>query len=192
MMRPANGPVLFTERLLLRVPMAEDLDAWAEFAAESETMRFIGGARSRAEAWRDLCQMAGAWSIRGYAMFSVIERGTGRWVGRIGPWMPDGWPGTEVGWAVSAAFAGRGYAHEAAVATMDYAVDVLGWSEVIHTTAPDNAASIRLAERLGSTNGGPVPLPPPHVGLRVDAWGQSADEWRSRRRDQPAARSSLG
>lgn len=187
-----NGPVLFTERLVMRPPEAQDLDAWAEASAEPDTMRFIGGAKSRSEAWRDLCQMAGAWSIRGFAMFSVIERDTGRWVGRIGPWMPEGWPGTEVGWAIARAFAGRGYALEAATAAIDYATDVLGWDEVIHTIDPENVASIRLAERLGSTNRGPVTLPPPHAALRVDAWGQSADAWRSRRRAQAAARSSAG
>ena len=29
----------------------------------------------------------------GYAMFSVIEKETGRWVGRVGPWTPADWPG---------------------------------------------------------------------------------------------------
>ncbi|WP_010184248.1 GNAT family N-acetyltransferase [Sphingomonas sp. PAMC 26605] len=47
---------------------------------------------------------------RGFSMFSVIERKTGAWVGRIGPWQPEGWPGTEVGWGVAAAFAGKRYA----------------------------------------------------------------------------------
>ena len=124
--------------------------------------------------------MAGAWTVGGFSMFSVIERGTGAWVGRIGPWQPDGWPGTEVAWGVARDFAGKGYAYEAAVATMDYAVDVLGWSDVIHTIAPDNHRSIRLAARLGSTNGGPTHLPPPLEAVRVDCWGQSAATWRAR------------
>ena len=33
-------------------------------------------------------------------MFSVIEKDSGRWIGRIGPWQPEGWPGTEVGWSL--------------------------------------------------------------------------------------------
>jgi len=111
----------------------------------------------------------------------VIERDNGAWVGRIGPHRPEGWPGTEVGWGVAREFAGRGYAHEAAVATMDYAVEMLGWPHVIHTIDPENLPSIRLAERLGSANGGPVTLPEPLGSLRVDAWGQSADAWRARR-----------
>ncbi len=112
-------------------------------------MRFLGGVQARGAAWRGLCTMVGAWSVRGFAMFSVIERDTGRWVGRIGPWQPEGWPGREVAWGVAREFAGRGYAYEAACAVMDYAVDVLGWDHVIHTIDPENMGSIRLAQRLG-------------------------------------------
>lgn len=176
-----SEPVLFTDRLILRLPEASDLDGWAEMATDEETMRYLGGVKSRSEVWRDLCTMRGAWAIRGFAMFSVIERASGRWVGRIGPWQPEGWPGTEVGWGVKPDFAGLGYAHEAAIAAMDYAVDILGWTHVIHTIHPDNARSIALAERLGSTNGGATRLPAPSQDLRVDAWGQSADQWRARR-----------
>ncbi len=107
--------------------------------------------------------MVGAWSVRGFAMFSVIERDTGRWVGRIGPWQPEGWPGREVGWGVARAFAGRGYAHEAAVAAMDYAVDVLGWDHVIHTIS-GNLVTPWLTSRASSMN-------PVVVFASVLAWG---------------------
>ncbi|WP_294305938.1 GNAT family N-acetyltransferase [uncultured Sphingomonas sp.] len=176
-----TSPVLQTERLTLRLPSAEDFEAWAAFHAEEDTMRFLGGVQARGAAWRSLCTMVGAWSVRGFAMFSVIERDTGRWVGRIGPWQPEGWPGREVAWGVAREFAGRGYAYEAAVAAMDYAVDVLGWDHVIHTIDPENTGSIRLAQRLGAVNEGPVSLPAPLENFRVDAWGQSADQWRARR-----------
>ena len=149
-------------------------------------MRFLGGVQARGAAWRSLCTMVGAWSVRGFAMFSVIERDTGRWVGRIGPWQPEGWPGREIGWGIAREFAGRGYAHEAAGAAMDYAVDVLGWDHVIHTIDPDNVGSIRLAQRLGAVNQGPVCLPAPLENFQVDAWGQSADQWRARRAAQRA------
>lgn len=176
-----GGPMLITEHLILRPPAREDFEEWATFYADAETMRFLGGAVSRAVAWRTLCAMAGAWHIRGFAMFSVIERASGRWVGRVGPWQPEGWPGTEVGWGIAPEFTGRGYACEAAIASMDFAVDRLGWDDVIHTINPDNRASIRLAERLGSVNRGPTALPPPFEAERVDAWGQSAADWTARR-----------
>lgn len=175
-----TGPILFTERLMLRPLNGEDFEPWAAFQADPESMRFLGDVQNRAEAWRSLCTMAGAWSVRGYSMFALIERGTGRWIGRVGPWQPEGWPGTEVGWGVAREFAGQGYAYEAAVAAIDYAVDVLGWTDIIHTIDPDNLPSIRLAQRLGAVNRGPTRLPPPYEDAPVDAWGQSAAEWKAR------------
>ena len=74
-----NGPLLVTERLILRPPAAEDFDAFAEMCAEAETMKFIGGTCPRAAACRQGCTLAGAWHIRGFAMFSLIERASGEW-----------------------------------------------------------------------------------------------------------------
>lgn len=43
-------------------------------------------------------------------MFSVIEKKTARWIGRLGPWQPEGWPGSEVGWDLHPDAWGQGYA----------------------------------------------------------------------------------
>jgi RimJ/RimL family protein N-acetyltransferase len=177
-----TGPILETERLTLRPTAMEDFPRWAELMADPETARFIGGVQAQAATWRAMMSMAGAWSLTGVAMFSVIERETGLWLGRIGPWQPLGWPGTEVGWSLHPDAHGKGYAMEAAVASIDYAFDVLGWTEVIHCIDPDNVPSQKLAERMGSTNRGPGTLPAPFETARVDIWGQSRDRWRARRR----------
>jgi RimJ/RimL family protein N-acetyltransferase len=115
-------------------------------------------------------------------MFSVIEKSSGRWVGRLGPWQPEGWPGTEIGWAIARECWGRGYAPEGAAAATDWAFDNLGWTNVIHSIAPANAASQAVARKLGSRNLGPGKLPAPYHDALVDIWGQSLDEWRSRRK----------
>jgi RimJ/RimL family protein N-acetyltransferase len=176
----APGPVIETARLLLRPTAAEDLDGWAELMADPEASRFIGGPVGRAAAWRGLATMAGAWVLKGFAMFSMIEKETGRWIGRTGPWQPEGWPGTEVGWGLLCSAQGRGYAHEAAVATIDWAFDQLGWTEVIHCIDPANTPSQKLAARLGATNRGPGKLPPPFDSYPVEIWSQSAAAWRER------------
>ncbi len=76
--------------------------------ADEETARFIGGVQTRPVAWRGFLTMAGAWAMQGFAMFSVIEKSSGRWIGRLGPWVPEGWPGTEVGWGLAARRMGQG------------------------------------------------------------------------------------
>ncbi|HEV7122757.1 MAG TPA: GNAT family N-acetyltransferase [Rhodanobacter sp.] len=171
-----------TDRLILRPTRAEDFDGWAALMGDEGNSRHIGGPQPRAMAWRGFLSMAGAWAIQGYAMFSVIEKGSGRWVGRLGPWYPEGWPGTEVGWGLAREAWGKGYATEGAAAAIDWAFDTLGWAEVIHSIAPDNLASQGVARRLGSILIGPGRLPEPYQDSRVELWGQSRDAWKRRRR----------
>ena len=175
------GPTLETPRLILRPLRGEDFDAWAEMMADDST-RFIGGPQTRPNAWRGFVMVAGAWVAQGFSMFSVIEKASGRWIGRVGPWRPEGWPGAEVGWGISKDVWGKGYATEAAAASMDWAFDTLGWDDVIHIIDPENVRSQAVAERLGSVNRGPCRMPPPFHTYRVDAWGQTRDQWRARRR----------
>lgn len=186
-MGDSKRPRLETERLILRVPALEDLDRWAEMMADGNAARFIGGVMPKPVVWRMIMQMVGAWEVTGVAMFSVVEKSSGRWVGRVGPWQPLSWPGTEVGWGLHPDAWGKGYAVEAAAASMDYAFDVLRWTSVIHLVNPENVRSRRVSERLGSTLQGQTRMPAPFDAEIVDVWGQSRDEWRINRTLTPIA-----
>lgn len=175
------GPTLETERLILRPQVVEDFDSWAALMADEEATRHLGGPQPRPVAWRGFCSNAGSWAMLGFSMFSVLEKASGRWIGRIGPLKPEGWPGPEVGWAIARDFWGQGYATEAAAASIDWAFDHLGWTEVIHCIDPDNLRSQAVARRLGSHNLRVGFLPPPVDDKPIDLWGQSRDEWRARR-----------
>lgn len=177
----AIGPILETSRLVLRPPQTEDFEGFCTLAADPDTARFIGGVQARESVWRALCTITGAWMIRGFSMFSVIEKETGQWIGRLGPWQPEGWPGTEVGWGLLKSAWGRGYAVEGASAAMDYAVDILGWDEIIHCIEEENTPSIRVAERLGSRTLRTAPAPLPFKDVVWQIYGQSAQDWRARR-----------
>jgi RimJ/RimL family protein N-acetyltransferase len=174
-------PVIETPRLLLRVPALGDFERYAEAMADPEASRHIGGVMVRAAAWRRFLQMPGAWLVQGFAMFSVIDRADGRWLGQAGPWHPDGWNGTEVGYSFHPDAWGRGLASEAVQATIDFAFGVLGWDEVIHNIAPANLASQRLALRVGSRCRGPGRLPEPFADAEVEIWGQTRAEWAAAR-----------
>ena len=175
------GPILETERLLLRVQQAGDFERYAEMLAHPSSLH-IGGPLLRHEAWRRFLQMPGAWMVQGFAMFSVVEKSSGRWMGQAGPWCPDGWPGTEVGYSFHMDARGKGYATEACAAAMDYAFDILGWDEVIHSISPANTASQAVAQRLGSRNRGPGKLPPPLDVHAIEIWAQSRAEWAENRK----------
>jgi RimJ/RimL family protein N-acetyltransferase len=182
--------VLETERLLLRVPSLDDLDRWAEMMADPKSARFIGGTVPKTIAWRIVMQVGGAWHLTGISMFSVIEKERGVWIGRVGPWQPLGWPGTEVGWALHPDAWGKGYAVEAAIATTDYAFDTLGWAEVVHCNNPENTASQNVAKRLGARILRQATLPAPLDYDHVDVWGQTREEWRDGRLSRARASAS--
>lgn len=177
----AESIQLETERLILRQPRIGDFERYAELLGDAQAARYIGGQLSRAAAWRRFLQMPGAWSLQGFGMFSIVEKASGRWLGQLGPWKPEGWPGNEVGWSFHPDAWGSGYATEAAIAAIDWAFDQLGWDDIIHCIDPDNRASQRLAARLGSRNQGPGRLPAPYEDSPTDIWGQTREQWRTRR-----------
>jgi len=144
-------------------------------------MEHLGGVQHEADAWRSLAGMIGAWHLRPGAMFSVIERATGQWIGRIGPWEPHLWPVREVGWGLLRDAEGKGYATEAAVASIDFAFGVLGWDRVDHLIADANRRSRALAQRLGAAPGHETRMPGSLAKHPVRVWGQSRESWLARR-----------
>jgi RimJ/RimL family protein N-acetyltransferase len=171
-----------TERLVLRPPRIGDFDRFAGLLADEVAARHIGGHAPRAAAWRRFLQQPGAWMLQGFGMFSVLDRNSGLWLGQLGPWRPDGWPGNEIGYSFHPDAWGRGYATEAAVAAIDWTLAELGWDDFIHCIAPANLASQRVAQRLGSRLRGPGQLPAPYEDAPVEVWGQTAAQWQDNRK----------
>ncbi|HYH94457.1 GNAT family N-acetyltransferase [Hyalangium sp.] len=182
MIRPHPlGPTLETERLLLRPPAAEDFEAWAAFAADERVAQALGGVQSRPMAWRNMCTMIGAWAVNGFSMFSVIEKATGRWLGRLGPWRPEGWPCGEFACSLVADAWGKGYALEASSVVIDWMCDTLGWTEILHCIEHENFRAQSLARRLGAKRLPREGVLPEPFGTQVEIWGQTREEWRARR-----------
>jgi RimJ/RimL family protein N-acetyltransferase len=144
-------PTLETGRLLLRQFRQSDFDALAALSADPEVMRYLGDGkpRTRAETWLAMASYLGHWELRGYGLWAVEEKATGKFVGRIGLLNPEGWPGLEVAWTLARERWGNGFATEGAKAALDYAFSVLKLEHVISLIHTDNAASIRVALRVG-------------------------------------------
>ena len=141
---------LATERLTLRKPQPKDWEAFRDFAL-SGGMNQISSGLDEGRAWRVFAAELGHWEIRGYGMWSVTMAGQDDALGLVGPWYPVDWPDTEIGWMVFSGAEGKGIAFEAAHAARAHAYDTLGWTRIVSYIAPENARSIRLAERLGAT-----------------------------------------
>lgn len=162
-------PLVDTPRLLLRPWRDDDLDGYAAMCADPEVMRHMGDGSTldRADAWRSMAMFVGHWQLRGFGMWAVEERATQRFIGRVGLHQPEGWPGLEVGWMLARDTWDRGYATEAARASLEFAWNVVGVEHVISVIAPENAASVRVAERLGEAPEGTLDL----NGLEVVLYG---------------------
>ena len=141
---------LETERLILRQFRESDLDAYAEMVGDPEVMLYMGsGPMGRSDAWRNMAMILGHWQLRGFGMWAVEDKGGGEMIGRVGCWRPEGWPGLEVGWALRRAFWGRGFATEAAKASLEAAFHRLGERHIISMIHGQNLPSKRVARRLG-------------------------------------------
>ena len=144
-------PILETPRLRLRRPELRDFDAYAALCADPEVMRYIGDGQpqGRRRAWQAFTAILGHWALRGYGQFAVESKASGAFLGRVGLYEPDPWPGTELAWALAREHWGHGFAPEAAAAVRDWALSALGLARLVSVIMPANRPSMRVAEKIG-------------------------------------------
>jgi RimJ/RimL family protein N-acetyltransferase len=172
-----DGPVLETARLKLRQWRSADIAPYTAMLADPDTARFITiDGKSVADTmtgWRHTVVMAGHWALHGAGMFAVEEKSTGKFVGRVGPWFPPGWPDFEIGWGIVREARGKGYAVEAARASIDWAFATFEIDQVIHCIDRENTASQGVARRLGADKQREIEL----FGHTADLWVTKRDAW---------------
>jgi RimJ/RimL family protein N-acetyltransferase len=139
-------PTLTTARLTLRAPVLADFDHHAAFHA-SPRAGWEGGEKSRKAAWAVWAGDVAVWHLRGYGAFSVDLDGV--FVGEVGIFHPDHFPGPEFGWMVVPEAEGKGIAYEASTAALDWVRASLKWPSITSIIDPGNTRSIALALRLG-------------------------------------------
>jgi RimJ/RimL family protein N-acetyltransferase len=160
-------PTLETKRLILRGPKASDADAFVAAYAE-DRMKFAGGPKGTRDAWDFFGTEIGHWVMRGYGMFVMTSKDSDTPMGIVGHWHPKTWPEREVGWVLfSDAHEGKGHVTEAARACVDYAWRVLKWDTIVSYIDPQNARSIRVADRLGASMDPDAPQPKPQTPCLV-------------------------
>lgn len=152
----SRAPVLETDRLLLRGQQVGDLDAFAALWGDPEVTRYIGGKpASREEAWSRLLRNIGHWEEIGFGPWMVCDKRTGQLVGDIGfgnfqrAIDPPFGDTPEIGWVMSPAAHGKGYASEAVAAALAWGDANFENRRTVCIIDPANAPSLRLAERMG-------------------------------------------
>jgi RimJ/RimL family protein N-acetyltransferase len=149
-----SAPVLETERLVLRGHRVDDFEALAAQWANPDVVKYIGGTPSSREAsWSRLLRYPGHWQLLGFGYWAVFLH-DGTFVGEVGiaDYQRDIIPSleglAEMGWVISPAFHGQGYALEAAQKVLEWADTHLD-RQLCCIIAPEHVASIRLAEKCG-------------------------------------------
>jgi len=146
---------LTTERLVLEPPGRTDVAAMHAITSHADTSRHLGGPQDAAEFFTRFARNAGSWTLYGYGGFMVRLRSTGETVGQVGAF--HSWRGLgddvddmpEAGWILRHDMVGQRLAREAVAAALDWFDTSHGPRPIVALIAPENAASLALAQRLG-------------------------------------------
>ena len=142
-------PDFETARLMLRPRTAADMTACFAMDRDPEVTRFIPGP------WADLAEHRAFFEASTHAVYpsgmgywSVLE--ADHFIGgiQLAPLDRHG-PEIEIGWRFIRAAWGRGYATEALRPVLKYAMRTLKVLEIVADIDPANAASVRVAHKLG-------------------------------------------
>jgi RimJ/RimL family protein N-acetyltransferase len=153
-----TAPTLETPRLRMRAHTLADYEASCSLWSDPDVVRHIGGKpNTPEEVWSRLLRYIGHWSALGFGYWVVEELSTGRVIGEVGlsDYHRDIDPAfaalPEIGWVLTPSAHGHGYATEAGTAAIAWATAHLATPELTCLIAPDNAASLRVAAKVGFT-----------------------------------------
>ena len=151
-----SAPTLETERLRLREWRKDDREDYWALLEEPAVYRYFGPEpASREENWRRMVAAVGSWTINGFGGWAVERKSDSRLIGMCAVFTafralePDFGDDPEMGWIFATETHGQGYAGEACRAALEWIDANLQPVPVWAIISPENAASIRLAERLG-------------------------------------------
>lgn len=175
---------LTTARLCLRVPTSQDAKGLYDLFADPEVMRGLGKEPvSTVEQVRAMIDegMLGGWRTDGLGAFVLETTADRQVIGQAGlmifdtrDWTPSTWEQAgsraqpELGWALTRAHWGHGYATEAAAAIRDWALEQPKIDRLVSLISAGNVRSQRVAERLGALPGETVT--PAHSKRTTVVW----------------------
>lgn len=144
--------ILHTQRLVLREFTLDDAPFLLELLNTPGWLQYIGdrGVRTITDAEHFIADKfihSYTNTQLGFYLVALQENNTP--IGLCGLIKRDSLPDIDLGYALLPPYEGKGYAHEIAAATVAYAKNSLDLRQLLAITQADNAASIRLLEKLG-------------------------------------------
>jgi RimJ/RimL family protein N-acetyltransferase len=146
-----GADIVRTRRLALRQLDVDDAGFILELLNEAGFLRFIGdkGVRDLADAREYICKgPVDSYARHGFGLYLTSLR-DGTPIGICGLVKRQGLADADVGFAFLTRHHAKGYATESAAAVLTHARQVLGLSRIVAITAPENAGSIAVLEKIG-------------------------------------------
>ena len=166
-----------TARLRLREIGDEDAAFVLEILTDPDFVANVGdrGVHDLAAAHRYIAdRLATSYVKYGFGLYLVESRADAEPLGMCGLLRRDSHPDVEIGFAFLPRARGRGYALEAARASLDFARRTLGITRIVALAKPGNHASIYILESIGLGFERMARLTPDGAECRLFAVGQGA------------------
>jgi RimJ/RimL family protein N-acetyltransferase len=147
---------LTTDRLVLRQWKDSDYEPFAALNADPAVMEHFPAPMTREASDGFVDRISADLDRRGFGLWALEVRETGEFIGFTGLSVPSFeahfTPAVEVGWRLAKGAWGKGYATEAALASLAYGFGPAGLDEIVSFTATPNIPSQRVMQRIGMTH----------------------------------------
>lgn len=145
--------ILETDRCLVRETTTEDVDLFYELYKDEEITRYMEPLFEDREEEIEYTKsyIKNVYEFYGFGMWTVVEKATGKVIGRAGVSYREGFEHPELGFMIGNDFQRQGYAYEVCSAIVDYMYENYDMEEILIFIEPQNTPSINLAKKLGAT-----------------------------------------
>ena len=147
-----------TNRLLLRNWKDDDLEHFAKLNADPDVMEFFPSILSKSDSDLLAQEIRKKIQIEGWGPWAVELKSSGEFIGVVGLQKTENTfqfaPCVEVAWRLAKPYWGKGYATEAAIASLNYASNVLKLTQVVSFTATINTRSQAVMRKIGMNTDG--------------------------------------
>lgn len=142
-----------TERIILRETVMEDFDALYDLCLDEGMLDYMPKIEDTREEERENLRsyIVDMYRFHGYGLWTVVEKATGKVIGRVGMEHEtlNGGTVVEMGYMIGKAYQQRGYAVESGREALRYMEEEMEITDIYARIHEENTASQRVAERLG-------------------------------------------
>lgn len=143
--------ILTTERCEVRETTVNDADSFYDIYKEPSITRYMEDLYDDKAAEVAYIQdyIKKVYAFYGYGMWTVLEKSSGKVIGRAGISWREGFDVPELGFVIAVPYQHQGYAYEVCKAILEYGKTELGFTRIQALVMEENESSNALCRKLG-------------------------------------------